>query len=239
MNKPPINYDIELNKKLQSWKDEGVRPKILIHGCCGPCSSTVLEKLIQYADITLYFYNPNIFPEEEYIYRALVQQVFIHQFNEKNKCYIKFVKGAYQPDVFYQKTREESDAPEGGKRCWICYRMRLEEAAKKAKELTCDYFATTLTLSPMKNSKMINQYGLEIQDIFSINYLPSDFKKNNGYARSILLSKEYEIYRQHYCGCIFAAQKQGIDLNNVKMKATQGISAIKEKFSHEISFDLT
>ena len=195
---------------LSSWKNNNLRPHLLIHACCAPCSSTVLELLHQYAELTVYFYNPNIHPLEEYNYRALVTRKFIADFNKKNQSDIHFLEGEYDVDKYMKMTESEKDAPERGKRCLICYRMRLEKAAKKALELSCNYFATSLTLSPMKNSDAVNTFGLEIQSIHGINYSPSDFKKNAGYQRSIQLSNEYDIYRQNYCGCIYAAQKQGI-----------------------------
>lgn len=221
---------------LETWEKEKLRPKLLIHGCCGPCSSTVLEILSQYADLILYFYNPNIHPEKEYRYRALVQKKFVRDFNKKNNYRIEFLEGEYEPELFFEHTEEEKEAPEGGKRCFICYRMRLENAVRKAVELACDYFTTTLTLSPMKNSRVINEYGLELQEQYPVRYLPSDFKKNSGYQRSIELSREYFIYRQRYCGCIYGAQKQGIDMEAVLRNASEGISRIEKEWNKSESF---
>ena len=191
---------------LGLWKSNNSRPHVLVHACCAPCSSTVLELLHQYAELTVYFYNPNIHPLEEYNYRALVTRKFIADFNKKRQSSIHFVEGEYDVDNYMEMTQSEKDAPERGKRCLICYRMRLEKAARKALELSCDYFASSLTLSPMKNSDAVNAFGLEIQSTHNINYLPSDFKKNAGYQQSIQLSNEYGIYRQNYCGCIYAVQ---------------------------------
>ena len=183
-----INYDSVLKEVIADWQSAAVRPKLLIHSCCAPCSTYVLEYLAQYADITIYFANSNIHPRVEYEYRSVVQQKFIADFNEKTGNNVQFLEAPYQPA-----------------------------------ELGFDYFASALTLSPKKNSQKINQLGFEIQEIFSVNYLPSDFKKNNGYKRSIELCKEYDVYRQCYCGCIFAAKAQGVDLKNVIAIAKQGL----------------
>ena len=234
-----MNYDAVLKSIIQTWNNENIRPKLLIHSCCAPCSTFVLETLVQYTDITIYFTNPNIHPQEEYEYRSLVLQKFIWEFNKKNNKNVLFIEDSYNPAIFFEKTAQYKDAPEGGKRCFLCYQMRLEQVAQKATELSYDYFATTLTISPKKNSQLINQLGFEIQRVFPVKYLPSDFKKNNGYQRSIQLCKEYNIYRQHYCGCIFAAEQQGIDLNVTINNIKQGIekleaektSVVKQKHS--------
>ena len=218
-----INYDTVLKEVIADWQSTAIRPKLLIHSCCAPCSTYVLEYLAQYADITIYFANSNIHPRIEYEYRSVVQQKFIADFNEKTGNNVKFLEAPYQPAEFIKQVEHLRDAPEGGERCHLCYKMRLDLAAIKAQELGFDYFASALTLSPKKNSQKINQLGFEIQEIFSVNYLPSDFKKNNGYKRSIELCKEYDVYRQCYCGCIFAAKTQGVDLKNVIVIAKQGL----------------
>ncbi|MFC0233122.1 epoxyqueuosine reductase QueH [Vagococcus entomophilus] len=217
-----INYDRLLQKMIQTWQTQTIRPKILLHSCCAPCSTYTLEYLNQFADITIYFANSNIHPRSEYLRREQVQKDFIRDFNAKNNTNIQFLSAPYEPNQFVKMVQEKHlvDEPEGGKRCSACFQMRLDLVAKKAQELAFDYFGSALTLSPKKNSQVINSIGIEIQKIFSVNYLPSDFKKNNGYKRSVELCKEYNVYRQCYCGCLFAAQKQGISLKDVNKEAT-------------------
>lgn len=210
-----INYDSILKTMIESWQSELVKPKILIHSCCAPCSTYVLEYLAQYADITIYFANSNIHPRAEYEYRSQVQQKFIQDFNRVTGHQVQFLEAPYKPAEFLKQVAHLRDEPEGGTRCHLCYKLRLDLAAIKAQELGFDYFASALTLSPKKNSQKINQLGFEIQEFFSVRYLPSDFKKNNGYKRSIEICKEYDVYRQCYCGCIFAAKEQGIDFKIV------------------------
>lgn len=217
-----INYDRLLQKMIQTWQTQSIRPTILLHSCCAPCSTYTLEYLNQFADITIYFANSNIHPRSEYLRREQVQKKFIKDFNAKNETHIQFLSAPYEPNQFVKMVQEKhlADEPEGGKRCSACFQMRLDLVAKKAQELSFDYFGSALTLSPKKNSQVINSIGIEIQKIFSVNYLPSDFKKNNGYKRSVELCKEYHVYRQCYCGCLFAAQKQGISLKDVNKEAT-------------------
>ena len=210
-----VNYDSVLQKMIESWKEGESRPKILIHSCCAPCSTYTLEYLAQYADITIYFANSNIHPKKEYEKRKKVQEKFIRDFNVATNHSVQFLSAEYKPKEFFMKVKGLEDEPEGGKRCTACFQMRLDETAMKAQELGFDYFGSALTLSPKKNSQVINEVGLEIQELFSVQYLPSDFKKNNGYKRSIDLCKEYDVYRQCYCGCVFAAMQQGIDFKNL------------------------
>ena len=200
---------------IESWQSQSVKPKILIHSCCAPCSTYVLEYLAQYAEITIYFANSNIHPRLEYEHRSQVQQKFIKDFNQKTGNNVQFLEAPYKPADFIKEVEHLRNEPEGGARCHICYKMRLDLAAIKAQELGFDYFASALTLSPKKNSQKINELGFEIQELFSVKYLPSDFKKNNGYKRSVEICKEYDVYRQCYCGCIFAAKQQGIDFKVV------------------------
>ena len=211
-----INYHTILTKLVDDWKKSEVRPKILIHSCCAPCSTYTLEFLSEYADVTVLFANSNIHPKAEYEKRALVQKEFINNFNEKTGNKVGFIEDEYNPASFFQKVKGLEEEKEGGARCTSCFQMRLDIVAKKAQDLGYDYFGSALTLSPKKNSQLINTLGLEIQEIFDVKYLPSDFKKNNGYSRSIEMCKEYDVYRQCYCGCIFAAMDQGIDLNEYK-----------------------
>lgn len=199
-----MNYQLELDKiinKIQATSADKA-PRLLIHSCCGPCSSYVLEYLSNYFDITIFYYNPNIFPEEEYNRRAKEQEDLIKTMSLKNP--VSFVQGIYEPKKYYDLVRGHENDPEGGERCFLCYRMRLEEAAKMAKKGGYDYFTTTLTISPHKNAGKLNEIGEEVGGLYETAFLPSDFKKRNGYKRSIELSKEYDLYRQDYCGCVYS-----------------------------------
>lgn len=218
-----INYDRVLQKMIQEWQQEEKRPKILLHSCCAPCSTYTLEYLCQYADITIYFANSNIHPRSEYLRREQVQKDFIRNFNEKNNENVQFLSAPYEPNEFIKIIQEKhlTEEPEGGKRCTACFQMRLDLVAEKAQELGFDYFGSALTLSPKKNSQLINQIGIDIQEIYTTQYLPSDFKKNNGYKRSVEMCKEYNVYRQCYCGCVFAAKQQGIDFKEVNQSAKE------------------
>ena len=200
MNK--INYQKKLDLLIQKISEEGRVPTLFLHSCCAPCSSYVLEYLSAYFAITVFFYNPNISPVSEYekrvaeIKRLIQEQPHLHS--------VQFVEGKYEPQRFYDITRGMEDIPEGGKRCFACYRLRLEEAARLAAEGNFDYFTTTLSISPLKNAEKINEIGEELQEIYQVRHLPSDFKKKNGYKRSVELSKEYSLYRQNFCGCVFS-----------------------------------
>lgn len=178
-------------------------PRLLLHSCCGPCSSYVLEYLSDYFDITLFFYNPNIQPAEEYEKRLLTQKKLFERAKYKNP--VVFLAGEYEPQRFFDMVKGLEGCKEGGARCEKCFELRLSKAAEIAKKGGFDYFATTLTVSPHKNAVLINEIGGRYQ-----NYLPSDFKKREGYKRSIILSKEYELYRQGYCGCIFSKGERDI-----------------------------
>lgn len=218
-----INYDTVLQKMMSNWKEAEQRPKILIHSCCAPCSTYTLEYLVQYADITIYFANSNIHPQSEYERRKIVQKEFVENFNDRTGSEVGFIAADYEPHAFMKRVKEEQlqDEPEGGKRCTACFEMRLESSALKALELNFDYFGSAITLSPKKNSQHVNEIGLDVQKIYDVKYLPSDFKKNNGYKRSIEMCKEYDIFRQCYCGCVFAATQQGIDLKMLNQEATR------------------
>ena len=194
-----INYSLQLEQILKTLSEP---PRLLLHSCCAPCSSYVLEYLSPYFQIVDYYYNPNIEPAAEYDKRACELRRLTEQMPLKNK--VEFICADYNPHPFHNAIKGFEQEPEGGKRCLICYRLRLEESAKKAKELGCDWFGTTLTISPLKNAKEINRIGFELQEQYGIQYLPSDFKKKNGYKRSIELSAQYDLYRQNYCGCIFS-----------------------------------
>lgn len=208
-----INYHTILTKLINDWKQKEQKPKILLHSCCAPCSTYSLEFLCQYADVTILFANSNIHPKSEYIKRSEAQQKFIEDFNKKTGNDVKYIEDEYNPSSFYEKVRGLEKEKEGGARCTSCFQMRLDIVAERAQKMGYDYFGSALTLSPKKNSQLINKIGLEVQKIFDVNYLPSDFKKNNGYKRSIEMCEEYDVYRQCYCGCVFAAMDQGIDFS--------------------------
>lgn len=197
-----VNYQKQLDKIIDEIQNNSKIPTLLLHSCCAPCSSYVLEYLSQYFKITVFYYNPNIFPKEEYIKRVKEQKRFISQLPVKNS--VDFIEGDYEPQDFYEIAKGMEHIPEGGERCFNCYRLRLEKTAKLASELNMDYFTTTLSISPYKNAAKLNEIAEELSEIHSVKNLPSDFKKKEGYKRSIQLSKEYDLYRQDYCGCIFS-----------------------------------
>jgi predicted adenine nucleotide alpha hydrolase (AANH) superfamily ATPase len=201
-----VNYQKELEKIIAKAQQEGRVPRLFLHSCCAPCSSYVLEYLSQYFAITVFFYNPNISPKEEYQKRVAEIQRLIAQMRDNAKFIhpVEFVEGEYRPQDFYEMAKGLEDVEEGGERCFLCYRMRMEAAAKLAAEGGYDYFTTTLTISPLKNAAKINEIGEELAGIYEVAHLPSDFKKKNGYKRSIELSHEYELYRQNYCGCVYS-----------------------------------
>ena len=199
-----MNYQKELDKLLAQLEKEERVPSLLLHSCCAPCSSYVLEYLGQYFNITVFYYNPNIFPESEYTKRILEQQTLIGQMRVKYP--VSFIAGSYDRDRFYEMAKGLEHVKEGGERCLKCYELRLRESAWIAKSGGFDYFTTTLSISPMKNAARLNEIGLRLQEEYGVNYLISDFKKKNGYKRSIELSKEYGLYRQDYCGCEFSVR---------------------------------
>ena len=201
------NYQLELEKIIKKNQNEEVVPSLFLHSCCAPCSSYCLEYLAEYFAITIFYYNPNISPAEEYEKRVDEQRRLIDSLNEKTKYKISFVEGEYKPEDFYAMAKGMEELPEGGERCFQCYEMRLREAAVLAKERGFDYFATTLTISPLKNAKKLNEIGEKLGEEYGITHLPSDFKKKNGYKRSVELSKEYGLYRQDYCGCVFSKRE--------------------------------
>ena len=200
------NYQRELEAVIKENESKSRVPRLLLHSCCAPCSSYVLEYLSDYFKITVFYYNPNISPAEEYEKRAAEQQHLIRELPAKHP--ITLVVGAYEPERFYAVSRGLETVPEGGERCFRCYRLRLEATAKMAAEGGFDYFATTLTISPLKNAGKLNEIGEELSQIYKVEHLPSDFKKKNGYRRSVELSAEYGLYRQNYCGCVFSKREQ-------------------------------
>lgn len=204
-----INYQ---NKLLDLVKDFKDKPTLLLHSCCGPCSTQVIDFLKDYFIITVYYYNPNIEPLEEYLKRKNEQIRFIKEFNKKYKDkYIKFLDCDYDNLVYIKEVNNVTQEKEGGKRCSKCFYLRLDKTARKAKELNFNYFGTTLTVSPHKNSQVINRLGEVIAKEYNIPFIYGDFKKNDGYKKSIEYSKYYNLYRQDYCGCLY-----GKDLQNGK-----------------------
>lgn len=197
-----MNYQKELDNIIDKLTREQRRPKLFLHSCCAPCSSYVLEYLSEYFDLTIFFYNPNIHPEEEYIRRVEEQKALIKAMPLKSE--VHFLRGDYQPSEYYEQIKGLEREPEGGARCFVCYELRLREAAKLAATMGFDYYTTTLSISPHKNAEKLNEIGERLGQEYHISYLPSDFKKKNGYKRSIELSKEYNLYRQDYCGCVFS-----------------------------------
>lgn len=212
------NYQRELEQSIQKIQQQGGEaPKLLLHSCCAPCSSYVLEYLSQFFQITVLYYNPNIYPQEEYDMRVEEQKTFIERFSKKASeqtepdrtfLAIDFVEGRYEKERFYQAVKGLEDIPEGGERCFQCYELRLRETAEYALRLGMDYFTTTLSISPLKNADRLNEIGERLAKEYGIAYLSSDFKKKNGYKRSVELSQEYGMYRQDYCGCIFSKQER-------------------------------
>lgn len=215
------NYQKELEKTIQTViaeKEAGSvqrPPRLLLHSCCAPCSSYVLEYLCSYFAITVFYYNPNISVSEEYRKRVEEQKRLIACYNEEQKGYpIQIVEGDYRPEEFFQMAKGYETCPEGGERCFRCFEMRLRETAVQALKGGYDYFATTLTISPLKNALKINEIGESLAEELGIAWLPSDFKKKNGYKRSIELSTEYELYRQDYCGCAFSKAERANRYHN-------------------------
>lgn len=197
-----INYDKIMAETIAAIGDD-TRPRLCLHACCAPCSSHTLTVLAEYFDITLYFFNPNIAPEEEYRFRCGELKRLVKEM----ELDVKIIEEEYDPAPFYEITKGLEDQPERGERCRKCISLRLEAAGAKAKEIGCDYFTTTLTISPHKDCDYINQRGLEIADECGVPYLCSDFKKHDGYKHSIALSRQYNLYRQNYCGCRFSARQ--------------------------------
>ncbi len=207
MNK--INYNNEMESIISSL--DGRVPDLLLHSCCAPCSSACLEVLTPHFNVTILYYNPNITDALEYDHRLNEEKRFIETLN-RNSGFgngndfhtISIIDARYEPSEFFEAIKGYEDCPEGGDRCFICYEMRLREAALAAKSHGFDYFTTTLTLSPLKNCDKLNEIGQRLSSELNVKFLPSDFKKKDGYKRSIQLSNDYDLYRQNYCGCIFS-----------------------------------
>lgn len=199
-----MDYQKELDKIILGLEKENIVPTLLLHSCCAPCSSYVLEYLSNYFKITIFYYNPNISPYEEFKKRVEEQKRLISSLPVKNK--ISFIEGNYDNELYEETIKGLEAEKEGGSRCHLCYKLRLEEAARLAKSNNFDYFTTTLSISPYKNAKVLNEIGIELQKQYDVNYLYADFKKKDGYKRSIELSKIYNLYRQDYCGCKYSVR---------------------------------
>lgn len=199
-----VNYKMLMDKEIEHIKKTGKKPKLLLHSCCAPCSSAVLEMLVDVFDITLYFYNPNISQESEFLFRLEELKRLLDEMKLKE---VKVISPQYDNSEFFDIVKGMEELLEGGKRCEKCYRLRLENSVLYAKENGYDYVTTTLTISPYKNAQWLNEIGLELEEKYGVKYLCSDFKKGNGYKRSCELSKEYNLYRQNYCGCVYSQRQ--------------------------------
>lgn len=205
MNK--VNYQKELDKIIENNKRGDILPSLLLHSCCAPCSSYTIEYLANYFSITVFYYNPNISPADEYEKRKAEQIRLIKSLPVNNK--VSFLDCDYNSSEFFEIAKGYEDCREGGERCFRCYELRLNETAKMASENHFDYFCTTLSISPLKNAQKINEIGFVLAEKYDVNWLPSDFKKKEGYKRSIELSREYNLYRQNFCGCIYSKREVG------------------------------
>ena len=204
---PKINYALRMEETITQLAKEGKTPRLLLHSCCAPCSSAVIERLSPYFHLSILYYNPNIESAEEYEKRAAELSRFLHEFPCEKK--VEYYKAPYDPSVYYEAVRGHEKDPEGGERCSVCFRLRLTEAALAAARIGADFFTTTLSISPLKNAQVLNRIGEEISEEYGIPYLHSDFKKKDGYRRSVQLSEEYHLYRQNYCGCVFSKEANG------------------------------
>ncbi|MED9969073.1 MAG: epoxyqueuosine reductase QueH [Ruminococcus sp.] len=202
MNKP--NYQRELDKVIEENQRAGKTPRLLLHVCCAPCSSYCLEYLTQYFSVTVYYFNPNISIKEEYLHRLNEEKRLISEMVFKNP--VDIIEGVYDPQMYFDAVKGLENEPEGGKRCEKCFELRLGSAAETAKKGGYDYFTTTLTISPLKNAQLLNDTGAAAGKAHGVSWLYSDFKKKEGYKRSIVLSKEHNLYRQNYCGCVFSSR---------------------------------
>lgn len=199
-----LNYQIEMERELAEIRNSGLRPLLVLHACCAPCSSAVLERLSSDFRIIVFFYNPNIAPEAEFLRRADEEERLVREMGLKD---IRVARGEYDAEVFYAAVRGHENDSEGGERCGICFRQRLEATARYAVQVGADYFTTSLTISPLKDARRLNELGAQVAAQYGVKYLYSDFKKKNGYARSLELSRQYALYRQDYCGCVFSRRE--------------------------------
>ena len=214
------NYSRILEKEIEKLDESGVKPRLLLHSCCAPCSSYVMEYLREHFKITVFYYNPNITSDEEYSYRLSEEKRLIEAYNRQvetqdfegmnstcNAEKIDILECPYDPENFLTAVKGYEDCPEGGDRCGICFEMRLRKTAEEAREGGYDFFTTTLTISPLKNAARLNEIGERVGAEYGVSFLPSDFKKKNGYKRSIELSRQFSLYRQNYCGCAFSKRE--------------------------------
>ena len=201
-----MNYQKELDGLISRLEEQKEVPRLLLHSCCAPCSSYVLEYLSEYFEITVFYYNPNIYPDEEYDKRVLEQQTLIRKMHFRYP--VSFIAGQYDKEKFYDMAKGLEYVKEGGERCRRCYELRLRKTAEIAAKEKFDYFTTTLSISPMKNADWLNEIGRSLEKEYPVKYLLSDFKKSNGYKRSVELSREYGLYRQNYCGCVFSFKER-------------------------------
>ena len=198
------NYQIMLDKELEMLRKNKIKPSLLLHSCCGPCSSYVVEYLCNSFDLTVFYYNPNIYPESEYMHRLSEQKKLLSHFEN-----VKFLEGKYEPCEYFSYVHGYESGEEGGRRCYLCYEQRLDKTAKTAMENGFDYFGTVISVSPYKNADWLAEIGRRLSEKYNIKYLIADFKKRGGYQRSIELSKEFALYRQDYCGCKFSMRTDG------------------------------
>ncbi len=221
------NYAKELDNRIEEFQEKGLFPKLLLHACCAPCSSYCLEYLRQYFDVTVFFYNPNITSDAEHHKRVEEEKRLIAEYNrqvdessfdkmnsDERARKIDIIEGEYDPKDFYDAVRGYEDCKEGGERCRKCFELRLSESARIAKEKGFEYFTTTLTISPLKNADVLNEVGEEAARKEGVVFLPSDFKKKNGYKRSIELSAMFDLYRQDFCGCSFSKAQRELEKGN-------------------------
>ena len=200
------NYDKEMQEIMEMHRERSERKTLLLHACCAPCASTCLTRLMQDFAVTVFYYNPNITDRDEYAKRCAELGRLIRLMNEEYAGDISLIEGVFEPEVFFEKTKGMEAVAEGGERCFLCYELRLLKTAELAAAKDFSYFATTLTLSPLKDARVINAVGENAAEKYpgGAAYLATDFKKNGGYQKSIELSREYGLYRQNYCGCIFS-----------------------------------
>lgn len=201
-----VNYQKEMERLIQENCSKERVPKLLLHSCCAPCSSYCIACLAEYFEVTVFYYNPNIYPPEEYEMRAKEQKRFVQEFPVKYPLH--YVEGAYDTRRFYEMAQGMEHLPEGGERCFACYELRLREAAEYAGKHGFDFFTTTLSISPLKNAQKLNEIGSRLEQEYNVRYLYSDFKKKDGYKKSTEISREYGMYRQNYCGCVYSLRER-------------------------------
>lgn len=207
-----INYQKVMEELIRGSCSDGRVPRLLLHSCCAPCSSYCIACLAEYFEVTVFYYNPNIYPPDEYHMRAAEQKRFVEEFPTRYP--VHFVEGAYDTDRFYEMASGMEALPEGGERCFACYELRLRQAAEYALSRGFDFFTTTLSISPLKNAEKLNEIGAKLEEEYDISYLYSDFKKKDGYKKSTEISREYHMYRQYYCGCVFSKRERDAQIRN-------------------------